>query len=84
MVRASGHERHETGVWMEPSHRPTLDHSGRVLIFSLRHLVDDQDAENDDDLYVWLRGPRAAGSAPEVLEAPLTAVSVDIPDSVKR
>ena len=55
MIRASGDE---TGAWMETSHGPSLDHSGRVLIFSSRHPIDDQDVDNDDDLYVWLRRSR--------------------------
>ena len=52
MIHAS---RDETGVWMEPSRRPALDHSGRVLIFSSRHPIDDDDVDNDDDLYIWVR-----------------------------
>jgi WD40-like Beta Propeller Repeat len=56
MTRASGDQ---TGAWMESSHGPALDHSGRVLIFSSRHPIDERDVNNDDDLYVWLRSRRA-------------------------
>ncbi len=52
MIHAS---RDETGVWMEPSRRPALDHTGRVLTFSSRHPIDDDDVDNDDDLYIWVR-----------------------------
>ena len=52
MIHAS---RDETGVWMEPSRRPALDRSGRVLVFTSRHPIDDEDVDNDDDLYIWLR-----------------------------
>ncbi len=52
MMRASGDY---AGAWMEPSHGPALDHSGRVLVFSSRHPIDQQDVNNDDDLYVWRR-----------------------------
>lgn len=58
MIHAS---RDETGVWMEPSRRPSLDHSGRVLIFSSRHPMDDEDVDNDDDLYIWVRRPAGSG-----------------------
>ena len=60
MIHAS---RDEAGAWMEPSRRPSLDHSGRVLIFSSRHPIDDDDVDNDDDLYIWWRGPRPGGSS---------------------
>jgi Tol biopolymer transport system component len=51
MTRAGGSQ---TGAWIEPSHGPALDHSGRVLIFSSRHPIDGRDVNNDNDLYVWL------------------------------
>jgi Tol biopolymer transport system component len=57
MIHAS---RDEAGVWMEPSRRPALDYSGRVLVFSSRHPIDDEDVDNDDDLYIWLR-PAGSG-----------------------
>jgi Tol biopolymer transport system component len=52
MMRAGGDH---AGAWLEPSHGPALDHSGRVLVFSSRHPIDQQDVNNDDDLYVWRR-----------------------------
>ena len=55
MIRASGDEK---GAWAESSHAPALDHSGRVLVFSSRHPVDEQDVNNDDDLHIWQRRPR--------------------------
>lgn len=53
MVRASTSER---GEWMAPSRGPSLDHSGRVLAFSSRQPIDDDDLAHDDDLYVHIRG----------------------------
>jgi Tol biopolymer transport system component len=41
--------------WMARSRRPSLDHSGRVLVFSSRQPIDAADVMNDDDLYVWMR-----------------------------
>jgi TolB protein len=51
MTRAS---RDGSGVeWMAPSRGPSLDHTGRVLAFSSRHPIDDDDVDHDDDLYVY-------------------------------
>jgi Tol biopolymer transport system component len=52
-VRASVEE---SGVWMEPSHAPSLDGSGRVLVFASRHSIGVEDSSRDDDLFVWVRG----------------------------
>lgn len=41
-----------TGEWMHYSRRPSLDHSGRVLAFSSRHPIEDDDLDNDEDLFV--------------------------------
>jgi TolB protein len=50
MTRAS---RDRSGVeWMAPSRGPALDHSGRILVFSSREPIDDNDVAHDDDLYV--------------------------------
>ena len=57
MVRASLQEPDE---WMEPSHAPSLDSSGRVLVFASRHPIGNEDSRNDDDLFVWVRGSTAA------------------------
>ena len=53
MVRASADD---SGEWMESSRTPSIDASGRVIIFASRHPIDDGDVKNDDDLYVWIRG----------------------------
>jgi Tol biopolymer transport system component len=45
----------ETGEWMEGSRRPMLDAAGRVLIFSSRHPIDDEDMRSDDDLFIHVR-----------------------------
>jgi Tol biopolymer transport system component len=78
MLQAS---RDDDGVWMEPSHGPSLDYSGRVVSFSSRHPIDDQDTGNDDDLFIWLRGSRPFAGAPT---SPVSSVSVDMPDSDRR
>ena len=57
MVRASLEEPDE---WMETSHAPSLDASGRVLVFASRHPIGHEDSRNDDDLFVWVRGSTAA------------------------
>ena len=57
MVRAS---LEEPGEWMETSHAPSLDSSGRVLVFASRHPIGIEDSRNDDDLFVWVRGSTAA------------------------
>ena len=38
--------------WMENSRAPSLDHSGRLLVFGSRHPVDAQDSDYDEDLFV--------------------------------
>jgi len=53
MTRASADG---TSEWMAASRRPSLDGSGRVLIFSSRHPIDEDDMDNDDDLYIRIRG----------------------------
>jgi len=53
MTRASADG---TSEWMAASRRPSLDGSGRVLIFSSRHPIDEDDMNNDDDLYIRIRG----------------------------
>jgi Tol biopolymer transport system component len=53
MMRASAGPE---GEWMTASRSPALDHTGRVLVFSSRHPVDDEDVRNDDDLYIQVRG----------------------------
>jgi Tol biopolymer transport system component len=41
--------------WMEPSGSSTLDASGRVVVFSSRHPMGDDDTGNDFDLFVATR-----------------------------
>ncbi len=53
-VRASVEEPDE---WMEASHAPSLDASGRVLVFASRHPIGLDDWGHDDDLFVWVQGP---------------------------
>jgi Tol biopolymer transport system component len=60
MVRASADER---GEWMAPSSAPSLDHAGRVVVFSSREPIDEHDTDNDDDLYVWMRPVRDHGTS---------------------
>jgi Tol biopolymer transport system component len=49
MIRASA----DNGpAWLENSRGPSLDASGRVLIFTSRHPVDDHDDRHDDDVYM--------------------------------
>ena len=43
----------QDGGWMEPSVRPAMDPSGRMVVFSSRHPTDEQDLGNDSDLFVW-------------------------------
>jgi Tol biopolymer transport system component len=38
-------------AWLENSRGPSLDASGRVLIFTSRHPADDRDDRHDDDVY---------------------------------
>jgi len=45
--------RDEPEEWMAPSHGPSLDHAGRVLAYSSRHPINQDDVEDDDDLYIW-------------------------------
>jgi hypothetical protein len=64
MLRASADDR---GEWMAPSGPPSLDHSGRVVAFSSREPVDENDTDNDDDLYVRVRtgrNDRRSGASP--------------------
>lgn len=49
MLRASADGR---GEWMAPSGKPALDHSGRVLVFTSRQPLDDEDLQNDEDLFI--------------------------------
>jgi len=39
--------------WMEGSRAPSLDETGRMIVFASRHPLTDQ----DEDLYVWLARP---------------------------
>jgi hypothetical protein len=59
MVRASANESSE---WMEPSRTPSIDASGKVMVFASRHPIDADDVDNDDDLYVWVRGKAIVAS----------------------
>jgi len=43
----------QDGGWMEPSVRPAIDPSGRMVVFSSRHPIDEHDLGNDSDLFVW-------------------------------
>ena len=58
-VRVSSDDGEE---WMENSRAPSLDHSGRLLVFGSRHPVDAQDSDNDEDLFV-VKGSGVRGSA---------------------
>jgi hypothetical protein len=53
MVRASEEEPDE---WMETSHAPSIDGAGRVLVFASRHPIGAEDMDDDDDLFLWLKG----------------------------
>jgi hypothetical protein len=51
MIRASA----DSGpAWLENSRGPSLDASGRVLVFTSRHPSDDGDDRHDDDVYRWM------------------------------
>jgi hypothetical protein len=41
--------------WMEPSRSAALDASGRVVVFSSRHPIGDDDTRNDFDLFIATR-----------------------------
>ena len=45
--------------WMASSRAPSLDTSGRILVFASRHPTGSEDLQNDDDLFVWVRGRTA-------------------------
>jgi hypothetical protein len=60
MIRASADA---TGEWMETSRRPSIDHSGKVLVFSSRRSAGGDDVAHDDDLYLWVRDRPAAAAA---------------------
>lgn len=49
-VRASADAHGEE--WMESSGAPSLDETGRVLVFGSRHPIGDRDDGHDEDLYV--------------------------------
>ena len=53
-IRAS---RDSGGDWMEYSRAPSLDASGRIVVFVTRHPVDDRDEGHDEDLLIktWRR-----------------------------
>jgi hypothetical protein len=57
MVRASEEEPDE---WMETSRAPSIDGAGRVLVFASRHPIGAEDMNDDDDLFLWLRGQAPA------------------------
>jgi len=54
MLRASA-SGDESGEWMEPSWRPSMDEAGHIVTFSSRHPVNDDDVRNDEDLFIWRR-----------------------------
>ena len=60
MVRASEEEPDE---WMETSRAPSIDGAGRVLVFASRHPIGAEDMNDDDDLFLWLRGNAPAAMA---------------------
>ena len=43
--------------WMEGSRAPSLDETGRVIVFASRHPLNDQDQAHDEDLYIRLARP---------------------------
>lgn len=43
--------------WMEGSRAPSLDETGRVIVFASRHPLNDHDEAHDEDLYVRLARP---------------------------
>ena len=60
-IRAS---RDASSGWMEYSRAPSLDASGRVLVFATRHPVDSADDDYDEDLVVQTHPPAPAGPGP--------------------
>jgi Tol biopolymer transport system component len=54
-VRASADDRGEE--WMESSRAPSLDATGRVLVFGSRHPIGDRNDGHDENLYVWFPRP---------------------------
>lgn len=71
IVRVSGWDE-AGGPWWEPSIGPTLDATGRIIAFSSRHPMDDDDLGSDFDLIVYAivdggtstRRPSPPNSAP--------------------
>ena len=53
-IRASADDGEE---WMESSRAPSLDETGRVIVFASRHPLNDHDEAHDEDLYVRLARP---------------------------
>jgi Tol biopolymer transport system component len=47
----------DASEWMTPSHAPSIDASAGVVVFRSRHPTTPVDGPNDDDLFVWMRGP---------------------------
>ena len=43
--------------WMEGSRTPSLDDTGRVIVFASRHPRNDHDDTHDEDLYIRLAKP---------------------------
>jgi len=41
--------------WFASSRRPSIDHAGRVVAFTPRQAIADEELDNDDDLCVWRR-----------------------------
>ena len=68
----------DTGPWAEPSRLPAVNRTARVVAFLSRHPIGDRDVDNDDDLYVWLRGPTSGAASGRI------SVSVDRPASNRR
>ena len=62
IVRVSGWDA-VGGPWWEPSVGPALDGAGRLIAFSSRHPIDDEDLGSDFDLIVRPIAEVAAGSA---------------------
>ena len=58
-VRAS---RDRGGDWIKDSRAPSLDASGRVVVFVTRHPIDDRDEGDDEDLVVRTHAVADSGS----------------------
>jgi Tol biopolymer transport system component len=67
--------------WVEASGLPTLDPSGRLVVFSSRRPIDDRDTRNDFDLLIWRSCAHtlARSSPPERSQE----IDVRAPDRVK-